>query len=185
MTKKLSNNAGLTYIEVMIAITILTVGILAQLSVLTFSMVRARENEQRNTARQITSSAIESIFAARDLGSANGLSNWDAINLTTVSTKGIFVSGWHPIRKDPGKDGIIGTADDSCFYNVSCTAGSYTNTGELDTNFEREIVISDIAEPGFPKARKKRIDVTVRYFVGQLLREETLSTIIADLPFYE
>ena len=59
----LHNQEGLTYIEVMIAIVILTIGIVAQLSALTFAMVRVRENEQRNAARQIASSTIESIFA--------------------------------------------------------------------------------------------------------------------------
>ncbi len=184
MRKQQSNQDGLTYIEVMIAITILTVGILAQLSALTFSMVRVRDNELRNGARQAASSTIESIFAARDLGSSSGLGNWDSINLSSSSPDGIFVPGWHPVRKDAGQDGIIGTADDSCFYNAACTVGGYTNTGELDTQFEREIIITDIQEAGFPQARKRRIDVKVRYYVGQLLREETLSTIIADLPFY-
>lgn len=184
LSGKFASQKGLTYIEVMIAIVILTVGILAQLSALTFTMIRVRENEQRNSSRQIASSAIESIFAARDMGSINGLNNWSAVNLSTNSADGIFVPGWHPIRRDPGKDGIHGTKDDACFYTAQCVVTGYTNSSELDTNFEREIVITDIAEPGFTKIRKKRIDVKVRYFVGQLLREETISTVIADLPFY-
>ena len=185
MKKKLQNEKGLSYIEVMIAIVILTIGILAQLSTLTFSMVRVRDNEQRNGARQIASSTIESIFAARDIGNINGFNNWNAVNLSNVSTEGIFVPGWHPIRKDPGKDGIQGTADDACFYNASCTADGYTNTSEVNVNFERQILITDISEPGVKEIRKRKIDVKVRYFVGQLLREETLSTLIADLPFYD
>ncbi|MEZ5345849.1 MAG: hypothetical protein R2681_09880 [Pyrinomonadaceae bacterium] len=181
---KFSGQDGLTYIEVMIAIVILTVGILAQLSALTFSMIRVRENEQRNSARQIASSAIESIFAARDMGSINGLSNWNAVNLSSTTADGIFVPGWHPIRRDPGQDGIHGTNDDACFFNAECVVTGYTNSSAVDLNFEREIVITDIVEPGFTKVRKKRIDVKVRYFVGQLLREEVISTVIADLPFY-
>ncbi len=184
MNKKFGQEEGLSYIEVMIAIVILTIGILAQLSALTFSMVRVRDNEQRNGARQIASSTIESIFAARDLGNINGFNNWDAVNLNNVSTNGIFVPGWHPIRKDPGKDGILGTADDACFYNASCTSNGYTNTSVVNTNFERQILITDVIEAGVPTVRKRKIDVKVRYFVGQLLREETLSTLIADLPFY-
>ena len=184
MTVKCSKQDGLSYIEVMIAITILTIGILAQLSALTFSMVRVRDNEQRSTARQISSSTLESIFAARDMGSANGLSNWDAVNLSNVSTEGIFAPGWHQIRKDPGRDGILGTADDACGENDTCQVTGYINTSEKNENFERQIVIKDIAEQGFTKIRKRRIEVKVRYFVGKLLREETLSTVIADLPFY-
>ncbi len=184
MHQNQSNQQGLTYIEVMIAIAILTVGILAQLSALTFSVVRLRDNEQRNAARQLSSSAIESIFAARDMGNINGFDNWESVNLSSVSPNGIFVPGWHPVRKDPGKDGIIGTADDACAYNTACVVSGYTNTSAVDVRFERRIIITDINETGYSEVRKRRIEVKVRYFVGQLLREETLSTVIANLPFY-
>jgi len=72
---KSKNQAGFTYIEVMVAIVILTIGIMAQLSALSLSMLRATESEKRTEARQLASSAIESIFSARDLGNANGISN--------------------------------------------------------------------------------------------------------------
>ena len=182
--KKIQNQKGASLIEVLIAIVILTIGILAQLSTLTYSIVRVRENEKRNVARQIASSAIESIFAARDLGSVNGLNNWESVNLTTSSPDGKFVPGWHLTREDPGVDGIHGTADDACFDFLICTVGGYSNSSEVDPDFERQIVITDISEAGYSKTRKRKIEVSVRYFVGQIQRQETLSTVIADLPFY-
>lgn len=183
MKRKKAKQEGFTYIEVMIAIVILTVGILAQLSALSLSMIRASESEQRNEARQIASSTIESIFAARDLGNANGISNWDSINLSDVNANGIFKPGWNPIREDAGIDGIHGTADDACTYYVNCVVGSYINTSEVNYGFERKIEITDIAEAGFSTIRKRRIEVKIKYGVGQIIREETLSTLIADLPF--
>ncbi len=182
---KSKNQEGFTYIEVMIAIVILTVGILAQLSALSLSMLRASETEQRNVARQLASSTIESIFAARDLGNANGISNWDAVNLSDVHDDGIFKSGWFPIRDDAGQDGIQGTADDVCAANVNCVVGGYTNTSEPIIGFQRKIEITDVVETGVPRAKKRRIEVKIRYFVGQITREESLSTLIADLPFYK
>lgn len=174
---------GFTYIEVIIAIIIMTVGILACLSAISFAMLREREAEDRNKARQLTSSAIESIFAARDLRNNNALNNWTAINNTTNAVPGIFEAGWTPIREDAGKDGIHGTADDACAAGSQCTVGGYTNTSSEVAGFERRITFSDVVEPGIPNIRKKRIEISVRYYAGQISRDETVTTIIADLPF--
>ena len=103
---------GFTYIEVLLAIIIMTLGILACLSAISYAMLRERETENRNAARQVISSALESIFAARDLRNNNALNNWTAINNDTAIDPGIFVSDWSPIREDAGADGIHGTADD-------------------------------------------------------------------------
>lgn len=182
---KKTNQKGFSYIEVMCAIVILMIGILAQLSAISFSMLRQREAEQQGVAKQIASSTLESIFAARDLGNADGINNFAALNTKDVSSAGIFVAGWNPIRTDAGKDGILGTADDTCGNNASCTVGSYTNSSPFVEGFERKIVITDIAETGVTVAKKRRVEVTVRFFVGQLRREQSTATIIADLPFYK
>ena len=181
---KENRQQGFTYIEVMCAIVILMVGILAQVSAISFSILRQREAEQQSIARQIAASTIESIFAARDLGNDNGINSFVNINTTDVNSSGIFVPGWFPVREDAGQDGILGTADDSC-ATTTCTVGSYTNTSALKDGFERRIVITDVVETGVPVAKKRRIEVKVRFFVGQLQREQTLATIIADLPFYK
>lgn len=182
---KENNDKGFSYIEVMCAIVILMVGILAQISAITFSVLRQREAEQQSAARQIASSTIESIFAARDLANSNGISSFASINNTNVSTDGIFIPGWFPVREDAGADGVLGTADDTCAYNTNCTVGGYTNTSAIKDGFERRIVITDIVETGVTTAKKRRVEVTVSFYVGQLKREQSLATIIADLPFYK
>ena len=180
-----SNNAekGFSYIEVIIAIMIMTIGILACLSAISFAMFREQQAENRNTARQITSSAIESIFAARDLRNNNALNTWASINNTTASVPGIFQSGWTPIREDAGSDGIHGTSDDACQTGVSCPSGGATNTSAEVQGFQRSIVITDIAEPGISTIRKRKLEISVRFNAGQIVQNETVSTIISDLPF--
>lgn len=185
MNSKKSKQDGFTYIEVIIAVVILVIGIMAQLSALSLSMFRIREVEQRNTARQIASSTIESIFAARDLGSGSGINSWDAVNLTTSNSKGIFLPDWRPIRTEAGIDGIQGTADDACAASGGCVVGGYTNTAKPLNNFQRKIVITDVVETGVLGVKKRRVDVSIRYYVGQLERVETLSTLLADLPMYD
>lgn len=175
---------GFTYIEVMCAVVILMVGILAQLSAISLSMLRQRESEKQTAARQLANSTLESIFAARDLGNTGGLASFSTINNTTTSTPaGIFLPGWNPVREDSGEDGIHGTADDACVATAPCVVGSYTNNSPLSTDFQRQIVITDITESG--RVKKRRVEVTIRFYVGQLQREQSLATIIADLPFYQ
>lgn len=181
---KNSNEKGFTYIEVMCAIVILMIGILAQLSAISLSMLRQRESEKQTLARQLASSALESIFAARDLGNEGGLSNFNGINNTNVNSGGIFLPGWTPIREDSGNDGIQGTADDACPANAACTVGSYTNNSAVLNDFERQIVITDIADSS-GKVKKRQVQVNIRFYVGQLQRQQSIATIIADLPFYQ
>lgn len=181
---KNSNQNGFTYIEVMCAIVILMVGILAQLSAISLSMLRQRESEKQTAARQLASSTLESIFAARDLGNAGGVTSFDSINNSNVHSAGIFLPGWNPIREDSGNDGIQGTADDACAATTNCQVGTYTNSSLVKTDFERQIIITDINE-GTGKIKKRRIEVNIRFFVGQLQRQQTMATLVADLPFYQ
>lgn len=180
---KKSNQQGFSYIEVMCAMVIMLVGILAQLTALSFSILRQSEAEQQNTARQIASSTLESIFAARDLGETSQLSRWELINNSDVNNKGLFTPGWNPVRESAGKDGIQGTKDDACPAQTACQSENYTNNSAIIDGFERHIIITDIIEAGIPIAKRRRLEIKVRYFVGQLQREQTLATIIADLPF--
>jgi prepilin-type N-terminal cleavage/methylation domain-containing protein len=175
---------GFSYIEVMCAMVVLLIGILGQLSALAWCVLRQREAEQQNVARQIATSTMESIFAARDLGDENGISGWEKINNSDVHEEGIFVSGWHAIREDSGKDGIQGTADDSCAPGTTCQSGNYKNTSAAMDGFQRRIIITDIEESGNP-AKKRRLEIRIRFFVGQAQREHTVATVISELPFYK
>lgn len=176
---------GFTYIEVMCAMVILLIGILAQLSALSFSILRQQEAEQQNTARQIANSTLESIFAARDLGKTAGISSWEMINNSNVDAQGLFLAGWNPVRQNAGRDGIQGTKDDACPAATQCQSENYTNTSALVAGFERQIIITDIQDVESRVIKKRRLEVRIRYNVGQIQREQTVATIIADLPFYK
>lgn len=182
---KKAKQEGFTYIEVMCAMVILLIGILAQLSALSFSVLRQREAEQQNTARQMANSTLESIFAARDLGKTAGISSWEMINNSDVTEHGLFLSGWNPVRQSAGKDGIQGTRDDACPGAGQCKSENYTNTSALVEGYERQIIITDVKEADIPIAKKRRLEVKIRYNVGQIQREQSVATIIADLPFYK
>ena len=182
---KKANQDGFTYIEVMCAMVVLLIGILAQLSALSLCVLRQNEAEHQNMARQIASSTLESIFAARDLGKKGGVSSWETINTSDVNKNGLFVGDWNPVRESAGKDGIQGTKDDTCPVDSACQAEGYTNNSAIIPGFQRRIIITDIQEADSPVVKKRQLEIRVRYFVGQAQREQSVSTIISDLPFYK
>lgn len=181
---------GFSYIDVIIAIVILMVGILASVSALTANLVRSYETEKQIKAKQIALSTIESIFSARDIARTGGVEGWNSVgNVNTNPVngvyKGIFLTGFRPIREDAGWDGVVGTADDACDQGAACQVpGRPENASEVIGGFDRQIVITDIDDPERPypahKIARRRIDVTVRYNINQLQRQQTISTIIAN-----
>jgi len=128
-------NKGMSLVEVLIAMVVLTVGLIGLLSTLTFAMAATHSSGQDMIAKQLASEAMENIFTARD--SAQLV--WLQIQNQGAGTvpDGIFVPGFQPINQvpaagvnaglintvqylgspaktltAPGPDGIIGTADD-------------------------------------------------------------------------
>lgn len=186
-----SEEAGFSYIDVMIALVILMVGILASTAALTANLVRSYETEKQVIAKQIALSTIESIFSARDIARTDAVSGWITIGNvgsnfdTSGNPQGLFLLDFRPIRTDLGSDGVAGTADDACPAGGACSVpGHPTNASEEMKGFWRKIVITDLQDaerpsPPHPISRR-RIDVTVRYFVNQLQREQTISTIITN-----
>jgi type II secretory pathway pseudopilin PulG len=176
-TVKNKGEAGFSYIETIISMVILTVGLLAVLSAMTFALLYGQVAEKKTQAKEIASSIVENIFAVRDIQSQGGIAikGWEAVQIKQSGNAGIFVSGWFPVRAGPGVDGIYGTADDSCDVAGTCTSEP------VAAGYERNIAITDIVENGV--VRKRFIEVHVRYrAIGGVYRQETISTIIANLP---
>jgi Tfp pilus assembly protein PilV len=185
-----NNQKGFSYIDVMIALVILMVGILASAAALTANLLRSFETEKQVLAKQMALSTIETIFSARDIARDGGLSGWHTIgnvgnNPVNGTPQGVFMTGFNPIRDDMGLDGLAGTADDACPEGAPCQVpGQPDNTSEVLIGFQRQIVITDLEDPERPSpphaVSRRRIDVTVRYQINQLQREQTVSTIITN-----
>ncbi|CAN5613317.1 MAG: type IV pilus modification PilV family protein [Pyrinomonadaceae bacterium] len=183
-----SKEKGFSYIDVMIAIVILLVGILAMLSALTTNLVRTYETEQRVIAKQLALSTIESIISAKEI-KGPGINGWDSMRNTAglpAGEDGIFLTGYNPVRVESGSDGVAGTIDDACSGTGSCInpLSGAVNASPLVERYQREIAISDVPDPERPSPEhaiaRRRVDVNIRFFVNQLVREETVSTIIAN-----
>lgn len=177
--------AGFSLIETAIALVIMTVGIFAALSAISYSIFSIQESEKMTLAKENARSSLETIFSIRDLqlfnpDDANAPYNWDTLAVNTGSNNGIFVQGWTPIREDPGIDGISGTRDDACATQTNCVVGAYTNTSKESKDFERRIQITDISQNG--NVRKKYVEVSIRYMVNRTQRTITEASILSNLP---
>lgn len=178
---------GFSYLDVIIAIVILMVGVLALASALGSNLARSFESEKRIVSKQMALSNIESIISARDIKRAGVIEGWDSVgnvgnNPVNGVPRGIFLTGWNPIREDMGADGVAGTADDACAGTNPCP-GSPPNTSAVIPDFQREVVIEDIDDPERPsptnEIARRRITVNIRFNINGQVRTETVSTIVA------
>jgi type II secretory pathway pseudopilin PulG len=187
--KRKTAEKGFSYIDVMIGLLILMIGILGATQALTANLLRSYESEKQVVAKQLALSTIESVFSAREIANPGSVEGWDAVgnvgnNLVAGVPKGVFMTGFRPIRDEIGADGVAGTPDDACDAPGNCTVNSYVNSSDVLTNFQRRIVITDVQDserPSPPHAiARRRIDVTIRYFVNSLQRDQTISTMITN-----
>lgn len=176
---KLSSEAGFSYIDVMVALVILMVGILALLSGISGSILQSRGQERQVLAKQIATSTMESIMSVKETDPTR--LGWNAIGNVGTNpvggvNQGIFVTGFQPVELDAGPDEVIGTADD---------------TGTVVAGLQRRIVITDVCDPDRPSpiicdpvgtsaVRIRSVEVTVAYNVGIVQRQEQLITVLTD-----
>lgn len=189
-TKRCQSENGFSYIDVMIAIVIMLVGVLALAAALTANLVRSYDTDNRIVAKQLALSTIESIITARNIQRPGTVEGWKSIgnignNVEQGVPKGIFVNGWAPIRVDLGWDGIAGTVDDACASGSTCiVAGRPPNSSQEKNGYERQIIVTDVQDSERPTppnpVTRRRIDVKVRYQLNGIGREQTVSTMLTD-----
>lgn len=174
--KRTRPQAGFTLMETVVALLILSVGILALAGMLADGLAYMSMSQDEYIAEQKAAEAVESIYTARDVSETT----W--ANINNISAGGIFVDG--PTKLcDPGVDGIEGTADDNCaIYDSIWTPGPDGKLGTADdvkmplTNFTRTIVISPVAG----RADLRQITVTITYTAAKFRRTYTLVTNISQ-----
>jgi type II secretory pathway pseudopilin PulG len=168
MMQSNTNESGFSFIDVMIAVSILLVGVLALGGAMAAAMLRTNDSEQQLLAKQHCFSTVEAVFSARDLTSLGFEAAQNVSPASGSNTEGIFPNGPQPIRPNVGPDGFVATADD---------------TGTPVSGFVREIVIKPpvgTADPNTEYKTLRQIDVTVYYKVGGAPREQTVTTYMSN-----
>ncbi len=171
-----SSQRGFTIIETMIAIAIMSIGILTVIAAFA-TAVGATQNAQENLiARQKTLEAMESIYTARNTQQIT------FAQIANTASGGIFTTGTTQLLA-AGPDGLVNTSDDLNFpASGPCPAGPECVVlpgpdGVLGTaddvalslaNFRRQIQIGTVLESDGVTIdpNLKQIIVTVSYSTG-------------------
>ena len=155
--------SGFTLIETMIAMAVLSFGVLSLSAIYTQGLRASAQTQIQFIAQQKAQEALETLFTARD----TKLLTWAQIN--NVSQGGVFKDGPQPLYA-PGPDGLVGTADDDATNpnaivvgpgpdNVLGTADDQTIN--LNPWMTRTILIAPV--PGTPNLDQVTITVTYIY----------------------
>lgn len=187
--KPKKSEQGFSYIDVMVALTIMLVGILAMTGAVMANLVRSYDTDKQAIAKQLALSTIESVFAAKEIkkndNSGTFVTGWDSIgnvgnNPVNGTPQGIFMTGFRPVRVEEGADGIFGTADDACNEGAGCPGANNTvNNSAVLKGYQRQIVITDVQENPNEPIKKRLVVVTVQYNINGGTRQEQMSTLVS------
>ena len=166
-----SSERGFTIIETMIAIAIMSVGILTLIAAFASAVATTQTSQENLIARQKAMEAMESVYTAR---------NSQQITFAQIANfpSGIFTAGPTQLLC-AGTDGLVNTTDDAnCPASSPCAAGPECVVlpgpdgilGNSDDqamslgNFTRQVAITNVLNPdGSVNATLKQITVTVTY----------------------
>jgi len=174
---RLSSSKGFSLAETVVALGVLTTGVLGAAAVFVTGMQNLTSSPSDVVATQKAAEAMEAVFSARQSGKLT----WTQIN--NVANGGVFLNGAQPLYR-AGADGLVNTADDSA-------AGIETVTlpgpdGLLNTvddkvvtlgGYTRQIQIADVTGEN---AQLRVITVTIRFTNGPSVRTYTLQTYISS-----
>jgi type II secretory pathway pseudopilin PulG len=177
MHRQLQSESGVSLIETMIAMLILTVGAMGMASVFLQGAHSAASSPAELVATQKAAEAVESVFSARDAHTIK----WDQLR---NADKGIFVKNPQSMLV-AGDDGILGTVDDgkaggqtgvlesAVLPGPDGRIGTPDDRTETLRGFTREIRISDLSDD------LRLITVIISYPAGGTTRSYTLTSYIS------
>jgi prepilin-type N-terminal cleavage/methylation domain-containing protein len=154
-----SREDGFTLLEMVVAMVILTVGLLGVASAIGYSLMASNRGRGVTNSKMIIVSTLEQMETLRDTGQLN----FDEISNSRVQGSSFmgFPSDFRSVSTVPGPDGVFGTADD---LSIGTGADGYFGTADdvIDTSrirpgVQRQIIITEI------NPLLKKIQVTLRY----------------------
>jgi len=171
-----SGRSGFTLIEALVALTILSVGLLGFAQAFYLGMGHMATSSANLIAREKAREAVESVHTARDTRTIT----WAQIR--NASDGGVFLDGMQVLR-NAGNDGLVNTADDAA-ENIETVRDPGPNGlfGDVDDvltpliGFTRQIQILELA-PVDPDLRELR--VTITFQVGPRRGSYTLRTYVS------
>jgi hypothetical protein len=159
-----SGETGFSLAETVVALGVLTTGVLGAAAVLAAGMQNLSSSPSDVIVTQKATQAVETVFAARD---SHALT-WSQIR--NVSDGGVFLDGPQSLTT-PGADGLVNTDDDGSVESMSLPSGTVTLS-----SYTREIKIEDVPNED---GQLRSVTVTITYQHGPTKRTYTLTTLIS------
>lgn len=159
----------------MIALGVMTVGVLGVAGVITAGMKTIGTTPADVISAQKASQTIEAVYSARDARTLT----WAQIK--NSADGGVFRSGAQSLYQ-PGPDGLVHTTDDLSAIESVVLPGPDQLIGTTDdkietlTGYTRELVIADVAGSS---GNLRTLTVTISYPSGSTRKTFTLSTLIS------
>jgi type II secretory pathway pseudopilin PulG len=166
LRKHLRSEAGVTILEMVVAMLILTVGLLGLAAAIGYAVTVSNKGRNLTNSKLLVVSVLEQMETLRNtqelkfgqIANAGSVDNAGA----TRSFAG-FPTNFQPLSTSPGPDGIFGTDDDFINPgpdNIYGTVDDFVDpTLAVPGQYSRQITITNLG--GNPNL--KRIQVTLRY----------------------
>ncbi|MGE0451776.1 MAG: hypothetical protein AB7Q29_19540 [Vicinamibacterales bacterium] len=169
--RPLADERGMSLIETLIAVGVLTVGAVGLAAAFVGGMQLVTSAPYELVATQKAAEAVESVFGARDSHTIP----WE--QLRNVSDDGVFLNGPQPM-KIAGADGAVNTADDGALEQVVLpgpdqTLGTADDRTEVLSRFTRDIRIVELS----PILRS--VTVTITYPAGAATKSYVLTAYVS------
>jgi hypothetical protein len=180
MCPAVRSSGGFSLIETLMALGVLTVGVLGSAAVIASGMQHLSSSPADLIVTQKAAQAVEAVFSARDSHKLT----WAQIRNVrgaSGSDGGIFLDEPQPLHTS-GPDGLVNTQDDDPAIETTTLPGPDQMLGTADdqtvplSQYTRQIVIRDV--PG-ENGQLRSITVTITYRSGPTTRTYTLATLIS------
>jgi prepilin-type N-terminal cleavage/methylation domain-containing protein len=156
---------GFTLLEVVVAILILTIGLIGTATAITYALQFSTLSKNLTSAKLVIVSTIEEVESLRNtqqlsykqIENVGKVDNTDSPNFFTG-----FTTGFQPVYTNPGPDGVNGTNDDLRDAGPDKkygTADDFDNPALARGGYSRQIEITNLAG----STTLKKIQVKVRY----------------------
>jgi len=156
-----NSESGVTILEMVVAMLVLTVGLLGLAASIGYAVNVSNKGRNITNTKLLVVSCLEQIETLRNTQQLTfaQIANVGDPRLATGNFAG-FPTGFQPVSINPGPDGIFGTTDDLINAgpdNTYGTADDFTDYTWAVAGLQRQIVITSLS------TNLKRIEVTVRY----------------------
>ena len=171
----ISSSKGFSLAETVIALGVLTTGVLGAAAVLATGMQNLSSSPGDVVSTQKAAQAIEAVYSARDTGKVT----WAQIR--NVSNGGVFLDGAQPLKL-PGADGLFNTSDDGAVETATLPGpDGLLGTGDDQvsrlSSYTRQITITDVPNENNDL---RKVVVTIVYQNGATTRTYTVTTYLSS-----